>query len=197
MFLQEAVKGLIRQVENRGVGLGPRHLRGLWLWGLWAEIGRKDSEGYIGEGHFKKQIHCSWRVNCTEHKIRDSCIQHSTQYVTHTHTHTHVGRDTEQLNVTQTSVRSGNSEQMDSIDIKRERGGRWTSTVINTSLVSGWGQRLDGGIELQRVEQVHERNFDVEQSTWKKIYAILKWSVNRWTADYAFSHSNLQKIYQY
>ncbi len=60
------------------------------------------------------------------------------------------------LDVTRTSGRSGRSEQqMDYINIKRKQREGWTSTVIDTSLISGWGRRLDGGIELQRVEQVH------------------------------------------
>lgn len=54
MFLQEAVKGLIGQVEDRRVCLRPRHLGGLWLWGLRAETERKDSKGNRGETSFLK-----------------------------------------------------------------------------------------------------------------------------------------------
>lgn len=89
MFLQEAVKGLISQVEDRGVCLRPRHLGGLRLGGLRAETGRGDGKGNGGEGHFKKRTHSSWQSNLYGAKIGHSCSPHSTQYVTHIHTHTH------------------------------------------------------------------------------------------------------------
>lgn len=42
VFLQEAVEGLVGQVEDRRVRLRPRHLGGLRLGGLRAAAGRGD-----------------------------------------------------------------------------------------------------------------------------------------------------------
>lgn len=89
MLLQEAVKGLIGQVEDRGICLWPRHLRGLWLGGLRAETGR----GNIGEEHFKKQTHCSWCAICTEQKSNTAAVHIPPDMSdTHIHTHTHLDR---------------------------------------------------------------------------------------------------------
>lgn len=85
MLLQEAVKGLIGQVEDRGICLWPRHLRGLWLGGLRAETGR----GNIGEEHFKKQTHCSWCAICTEQKSNTAAV-HIPPDMSDTHIHTHI-----------------------------------------------------------------------------------------------------------
>lgn len=87
MFLQEAVKGLIGQVEDRGVCLWPRHLGGLWLRGLRAETGRGDSKGNIGEEH------CSWCVICMEQKSNTAVVHIPPDMSdTHIHTHTHLDR---------------------------------------------------------------------------------------------------------
>lgn len=94
MFLQEAVKGLIGQVEDRRVRLWPGDFRGLRLGGLRTKTGRGEQQG---------QQRWDWKAEtvqlmcnlCKEkfNIIRHSCSPHSTQYVTEAHTHTHTHLD--------------------------------------------------------------------------------------------------------
>ena len=81
IFLQEAVKGLIGQVEDRGACLWPRHLRGLWLGGLWAETGMGGKQGQHRWETFQNADMLELVCNLYEakKKIKHSCSPHSTQ----------------------------------------------------------------------------------------------------------------------
>lgn len=90
MFLQEAVKGLIGQVEDRRVRLWPGDFRGLRLGGLRTKTGRGEQQGQQRWDWKAETVQlmcnlCKEKLNI----IRHSCSPHSTQYVTEAHTHTH------------------------------------------------------------------------------------------------------------
>lgn len=95
MFLQEAVKGLVGQVKDRGARLWPGHLRGLWLRGLRTdtEIENTDEEPLTKKKKKNADTHWSWSVICTETEERkkkksNTAVVHVPPNMSHTHNRT-------------------------------------------------------------------------------------------------------------